>query len=201
MSDSFNQKIQIFKEMLISFNRYVNVTSKKSLHLLDVHIQDSMHLAEQVSTSHVHVDMGSGAGIPGIIVAIMTNASVICIESKKKKRDFLESVRQELQLSNVLVYDSDVQSFAKRYCGQKITSFSAKAFAKPPQLLNYLSHFKKNQFDSNAICWVPISKDQADILAKFDDVIEVGMRPFYYFKIQMRSFRLYKADLKNKYNL
>ena len=81
-------KISEFKSHLLKYNEHTNIYSKKSYHLLDMHIQDSLNLAELTSGTLCHVDMGSGSGLPGVIMAIASSASIICIESKEKKRDF-----------------------------------------------------------------------------------------------------------------
>ncbi len=205
MSDSqIFEKINQFKTLLFEYNESTNIYSKKSYNVLDHHIQDSLNLAELIQPSRIHVDMGSGSGLPGVIIAIAASSQVICIESKQKKRLFLNYVKEALDLSNLEVFDGDVQLFAKQYSGAKIGSFSAKAFAKPPKLLSYLSLFKKHQYLRSAICWVPISETQSKILKQFDDVEIVSTRhklKFEYFKIQMAKFQLYKVDLRKQYNL
>ena len=201
MLDNQREAVNQYKDYLIDFNKTVNITSKKNIPFIDFHINDSLALADLVANSNLHVDFGSGSGLPAVLIAIYNKTQVICIESKQKKRVFLNQVKTKLGLSNLSIYDADVQTFAKHYHGPKIESFSAKAFAKPPQLLTYLSLFKPSQYDSHAFCWVPVSKRQAQFLHEFDDIVEVGDRPYYYFKVALRSFRSYKADLKNRYNL
>ena len=199
-----SRKIREFKSHLLKYNEHTNIYSKKSYHLLDMHIQDSLNLAELTSGTLCHVDMGSGSGLPGVIMAIASSASIICIESKEKKRGFLEHVKIALDLKNLTVFKGDVQSFARCYSGRRITSFSAKAFVKPPKLLSYLSMFGRGQYLSSAYCWVPISERQAGILSSFDEVVSIQGQDgqiLFYFKIGMGSYRSYKADLKKQYNL
>ena len=105
---------------------------------------------------------GIWLGFAGIILAISSTADVICIESKEKKRQFLEYAKEALDLNNLHVFDGDVQSFTKN-SRAKITSFSAKAFAKPPKLLMYLSMFRPHQYRTNSVCYVPISERQNHI--------------------------------------
>ena len=198
------EKIRQFKEHLFEYNAATNIYSKKSYDLLDGHIQDSLNLAELISGSKTHVDMGSGSGLPGVIMAIASQSEIICIESKQKKRLFLHYVKEALDLPNLTIFDGDVQLFAKMHSGPKITSFSAKAFAKPPKLLMYLSMFKKHQFLKAASCWVPISENQANALRPFDEIVSMTTsagQEYLYFKIQMATFQSYKADLKRQYNL
>lgn len=203
MLDNVTQeKIHQYIHLLKEYNETTNIYSKKSYDALSQHIDDSMNVAALINKSSVHVDMGSGSGLPGIILAIVTNAKIICIESKERKRIFLHYVKEALDIDNVSIFDGDVQLFTNRYSGAKITSLSAKAFAKPPKLLMYLTMYRPHQYTKNAICWVPISERQSLILKEFDDVLTMNnKKPFHYFKIQMNSFRSYKADLKMKYNL
>ena len=188
MSDNqIFEKIKQFKSLLYEYNESTNIYSKKSYDMLDHHIQDSLNLSEIIQPSRVHVDLGSGSGLPGVIIAIATSSQVICVESKQKKRLFLNYVKEALDLSNLEVFDGDVQ-----------------LFAKPPKLLSYLSLFKKHQYLRSAICWVPISEAQSNILKQFDDVILVSTRhkiKFEYFRIQMAKFQSYRAALKSEYTL
>jgi 16S rRNA (guanine(527)-N(7))-methyltransferase RsmG len=198
------EKIKHFKSYLFEYNESTNIYSKKSYDFLDIHIQDSLNLAELTKGSPVHVDLGSGSGLPGVIMAMSGKSEIICVESKQKKRLFLNYVKEALDLSNLTIFNGDVQLFTKVYSGPKITSLSAKAFAKPPKLLMYLSMFRKPQVLSSAHCWVPISKNQEKILKNFDEIVSMKAsagHEFLYFKIQMARFQGYKADLRNQYNL
>ncbi|MEC8677445.1 MAG: RsmG family class I SAM-dependent methyltransferase [Candidatus Margulisiibacteriota bacterium] len=198
-----HEKVQQYIDLLKEYNETTNIYSKKSYDILDYHIADSLNLAELIKDSSIHVDMGSGSGLPGIILAIASNANIVCIESKEKKRVFLNYAKEALDLDNLDVFDGDVQLFTNRYSGRKIQSFSAKAFAKPPKLLTYLSMFRPHQYKRDGFCWVPVSIRQAELLKSYDDVLQktTNGEVFYYFKIRLNSFRSYKADLKMKYNL
>lgn len=204
LDSSTLHQLEVYKRCLFEYNEVTNIYSKKSYDLLDTHILDSYNLSQLIAGSSIHVDLGSGSGLPGVIIAIATASQVICIESKKKKRIFLEYLKHALDLTNLTIFDGDLQLFSKIHRRPKITSFSAKAFAKPPKLLIYLSMFKKAQVSNDAICWVPISEAQAKILQKFDEIVSVTSpagKEFLYFKIQMATFQSYKADLKNQYSL
>ena len=197
------EQIQNYISLLKEYNETTNIYSKNSYDRLDYHIHDSILLSGLVLNSKVHVDMGSGSGLPAIIVAMMTNSKVICIESRLKKREFLSYAKIALDLTNLHVFDGDVQLFTSRYSGAKIDSISAKAFAKPPKLMFYLNLFRGHQIKSNAICWVPISERQSSILSKYDQVISKNYNGelFYYFKVHLEKFQSYRASLKSEYTL
>ena len=197
--DKINQYIDLLKE----YNETTNIYSKNSYDKLNYHILDSENLGKFVSDSKVHVDLGSGSGLPAIIIAIKTNCKVVCIESRLKKRDFLSYAKIALDLTNLHVFDGDVQLFTSRYSGAKINSISAKAFAKPPKLLWYLNLFRGHQISKDTVCWVPISKKQSEILSKYDEIISESLdgEIFYYFKVHLEKFQSYRAALKSEYTL
>ena len=93
--------------------------------------------------------------------------------------------------------------FAKRYSGKKIGGFSAKALAKPPKVLDFLSDFKMHSYNRDAVCWIPVSKNQVEILGEFGHVemVEVDGVCFYYFMVLLKNHRDYKEDLRSRYNL
>ena len=152
------KKVQKFKSLLAEYNQQVNIYSKQSYDDLDGHIQDSLHLAQLIQPSERHVDLGSGAGLPGVIMAIASSSLIICVESKEKKRAFLKHVKYALGLKNLSIFEGDVQRFAKCYSGLQITSFSAKAFAKPPKLLMYLSNLSQISFKKMRFAGCPFQK-------------------------------------------
>ncbi len=63
------------------------------------------------------VDLGSGAGFPGVVLAIMlTNARIVLVESSRKKALFLKKVNQELAL-NVAVENARFEEWVERKTG------------------------------------------------------------------------------------
>ena len=197
------EQIHNYISLLKEYNETTNIYSKNSYSKLDYHIDDSILLSNLVINSKIHVDMGSGSGLPAIIIAMMTNCKVICIESRIKKREFLSYAKIALDLTNLHVFDGDVQLFTSRYSGAKIDSISAKAFAKPPKLMFYLNLFRGHQVRKDSICWVPVSEKQASILSKYDEVFtqEYNDQLFYYFKVHLAKFQSYRASLKSEYTL
>ena len=203
ISHETQKKIITYVDLLKSYNETTNIYSKTSYDKLPYHIYDSIQLAKQIQTSPFTIDMGSGSGLPGIIVAICNPNPAVCIESKLKKRAFLTQAKNALELSNLTIYEGDVQSYAKTHSGPKITSITAKAFAKPPLLVKYLSMFKKHQISTDVKCWVPISSDQL-LLFKSDIPCITKVladQEYHYMMLSLSDLKIYKAYLKNQYNL
>ena len=74
------------------------------------HIVDSAQLLEHVgSTSGTWLDIGSGAGLPGIVLAILRDDPVELVEPRKLRTAFLEHCAAELALSNITVHTAKVE--------------------------------------------------------------------------------------------
>jgi 16S rRNA (guanine527-N7)-methyltransferase len=96
--------------------------------LRDRHIDDSLRA---ISTLHEGVrslcDMGSGAGLPGVPLAIVRpGVRVTLAEVRRTRAAFLRSVVRELGLSNVAVHDRRVETFPER-----VDICTARAFGDP----------------------------------------------------------------------
>ena len=82
--------------LVLEANRRVNLTGAKSPEALAEHLLDSLTVAPHVREPYV--DVGSGAGLPGIPIAIATGVPVTLIESTAKKAVFLEQTLAALNL-------------------------------------------------------------------------------------------------------
>ncbi len=99
-------KIKAFMDLLRRENQRHNLVSRKSLEEeIHKHVEDSLQLNQYMDISgRSLVDIGSGAGFPGMILAISRpQCQVTLVESDRKKAQFLAQVVDELQLANVLV--------------------------------------------------------------------------------------------------
>lgn len=99
-------KVKAFIELLQQENTRQNLVSRKSLsEEITKHIEDSLQIHQYIDISaKTLVDIGSGAGFPGLILAISRpDCEVTLVESDRKKAQFLSQVVDELQLSNVVV--------------------------------------------------------------------------------------------------
>ncbi|HWP95602.1 MAG TPA: 16S rRNA (guanine(527)-N(7))-methyltransferase RsmG [Syntrophomonadaceae bacterium] len=93
-----------FKEMLLEENRKQNLISRRNPHKeIDKHIEDSRKALDFFDMEGKRiVDIGSGAGFPGMILAMLVpNAEIILVESDMKKSVFLSTVKAELDIANV----------------------------------------------------------------------------------------------------
>ena len=93
-------QLKIFVDLLGRWRKATNLISNESFaNVWTRHIADSAQLLDYAPSARHWVDLGSGAGFPGIVIAIQLSefpgAAVHCIESDKRKAAFLRQVARE----------------------------------------------------------------------------------------------------------
>ncbi len=125
--DNFAQKfnlsttqVDLFKkyaEMLVSWNKVMNLTTIVDLRrIISDHFTDSCVLRNNLdfSTINVILDIGTGAGFPGLPLKIMyPHLKVILLEVNQKKQRFLSAVIDELKLDSVDICGLDFKTFVR----------------------------------------------------------------------------------------
>lgn len=103
-------KLYQFAELLKEWNQKMNLVSRNSIDVLwERHILDSAQLLKYIPQTTKHLlDIGSGAGFPGIVLAILMQekipeAQITLVESITKKTVYLKDVCERLNLSNTRV--------------------------------------------------------------------------------------------------
>jgi 16S rRNA (guanine527-N7)-methyltransferase len=104
----------------------------------DRHILDSAQLLRFAATNGAWADIGSGAGLPGIVLAILSNDPITLIEPRRLRADFLAQTAETLGLSNVSVECAKVE----RVQGQ-FDLITARAVAQLDRLLAMAQHLAK----------------------------------------------------------
>ncbi|MAN12812.1 MAG: 16S rRNA (guanine(527)-N(7))-methyltransferase RsmG [Pseudomonadota bacterium] len=116
-------------------------------HIWARHIVDSAQLLLLVRDAGEGewVDLGSGAGLPGIVVACLSDRPVLMIETRRKRIDFLNNVIAQLGLRHARVFGGRVESAAS----MRAAVISARAYAPLPKLFASAQHLS----DKNSL-WV-----------------------------------------------
>ena len=137
------EKINIYKEMLLEENERINLISKTTAgDIEDRHFLDSIQLIALIDDkTHSIVDIGTGAGLPGILLAIAGCKSVYLVEKQAKKCDFLNRVNNKLGL------DMHILNLRMEDIGDKQFDYVvSRAFAK----LNKIISITKNITHKNS---------------------------------------------------
>lgn len=102
-----NEQIKAFDEyakMIIEWNKMINLTSITDMDEIELkHFIDSLTISKYIKDGEKVVDVGTGAGFPGIPLKIYNNTlNVTLVDSLNKRIKFLENVIEKLKLSNVV---------------------------------------------------------------------------------------------------
>jgi 16S rRNA (guanine527-N7)-methyltransferase len=98
--------------MLSEWQSRMNLVARSTLdHLWQRHFADSAQLVKLGPMAPARwIDLGSGAGFPGVVVALLAEHHVTLVESTGKKCRFLEAVVEELGITNVTVCNSRIEA-------------------------------------------------------------------------------------------
>ena len=128
-----------YAQMLREWSGRMNLVAPSTLaDIENRHFADSAQLAEFLPKNVEVADLGSGAGFPGVVLAIM-GWHVTCIESIGKKAAFLTALKQELNLDNLTVFHGRVEDYVRnKKAGKTEFVFTARAFAPLIKILDYV---------------------------------------------------------------
>ena len=126
-------KLASFLELMLRWNEVHNLTSVTDLdEMIDRHLVESLACAPYLQGDRV-ADVGSGAGLPGIPLAIARpEIQFTLIESRGKRVRFLEHIRGALELSNVVVEHARAEDLSPE---QPFVTVLARAVAAPSELI------------------------------------------------------------------
>ena len=122
------EKINIFINLAINFNKTHNIFSRKSSEeVMKKDILDCAPIINIIPTNKSVLDLGSGGGFPGILLAITKpNNKISLLESSRKKCYFLKLVVEALELKNTTILNTTITKTNKIGVFDIIT---ARAFA------------------------------------------------------------------------
>lgn len=140
-------KFEKYAATLREWSKKMNLVAPSTLSDVERrHFADSAQLAEILPRDVNVIDLGSGAGFPGAVLAIL-GWSVTCIESIGKKVTFLTEIKNRLDLPNMTIYHGRVEDFVKKMpanAGENV--FTARAFAPLIKILDYVALTKCRLF-------------------------------------------------------
>lgn len=149
----------IYKELLIEWNRIINLTAiTNEKEIIIKHFIDSYSISNKVfgdKKIKTVIDMGTGAGFPGIIAGILNpGIKFTLVDSVNKKITFLEEVVHKLELKNV--YPKHHYLDKKNSSGKKFDIVISRAFMKPHKLI----YFAKNYVNKNGFHVMLLTENQ-----------------------------------------
>lgn len=112
-SEEMIDRFQKFCSILQKWNDKINLTSEKDpLSILEKHVFDSLQYLRWLDSSRKALDIGSGAGFPGIPIKIIhPDLDLTLIESQRKRCNFLREAIRTLKLGRIDVAEGRAESF------------------------------------------------------------------------------------------
>ena len=145
LSDEQQLQLLYYLQQLLFWNKAYNLTAiKDDQQALIKHIFDSLSIVPFLPAGDL-LDIGTGAGLPAVIVAIcQPQRAVTALDSNQKKIRFIKQVASELGLKNLTPVASRIEAHVGTY--QVITS---RAFAS---LVDFVTHSQSKLADNGIIC-------------------------------------------------
>ena len=141
------EKFNKYEKLLKEWSEKMNLVAPSTLSdVKNRHIMDSAQLADFIPKDKNIIDLGSGAGFPGAVLAIL-GWNVTCIESIGKKTAFLTELKQELDLTNLTIINDRIENFFKKTpvkAGDFV--FTARAFAPLIKIFDYTHKINSRLF-------------------------------------------------------
>lgn len=110
LDDTLFENIDRYKALLLKWNKVHNLTGIKSNEQLDAFIYDAIYPITFLPQVNTLMDIGTGAGFPGMMLAMgMRDTAVTLVEPIAKRASFLQFVKADLGLDNVTVQNCRVE--------------------------------------------------------------------------------------------
>ena len=153
LSEEQLQKFYKYMKLLLEWNEKINLTAIiEPKEIILKHFIDSLSIIKYIKNKNSLVDVGTGAGFPGIpIKIVLPEIKVILIDSLNKRITFLNEVISQLDLKYIEAVHSRVEDFARnKEYREKFDVATARAVAQLPIILEYLIPLTKVK--GNIIC-------------------------------------------------
>jgi 16S rRNA (guanine527-N7)-methyltransferase len=137
LSSLVESRIQLYLGLLVKWNQKINLTAEKDPEsILKRHVFDSLQYCRALNPSFRLMDIGSGAGFPGIpLKIIFPEMPLVLVESQRKRCSFMETVIRELKFVQTEVIQVRAEDIPANRDGQ----FDAVSFRAVSSLNQCLS--------------------------------------------------------------
>lgn len=139
LADEMLERLVDYIYLLHKWNATYNLTALKNPgEMLTHHVLDSLSVVPFLDKSRNILDVGSGGGLPGLVLAVVyPEKHVSLIDVVQKKTAFLNQVRIELGLDNVTVHTGRVE---KMQMDKKFDAIISRAFSSLPDFVGLSEH-------------------------------------------------------------
>ncbi|MFZ2726312.1 MAG: 16S rRNA (guanine(527)-N(7))-methyltransferase RsmG [Methylococcaceae bacterium] len=138
LSDNQVEQLLAFIRLIAKWNKSYNLTAIRQLDdMVGLHLIDSLAILPFIQGQRI-IDIGTGAGLPGIPLAIvLPDVEFVLLDSNSKKTRFVQQAILELKLKNVSVVHSRVEDYQPAIAFNTVTT---RAFARLIDIVNSCQH-------------------------------------------------------------
>ena len=143
-SKTEKEKMELYVQEALAFNKKHNLFIRANKdEVFEKDILDCVPLVEKIEKESKILDLGSGGGFPGVVLAILRpDCEVHLLEKSQKKCYFLNKTKDTLKLNNIKVLK---QTISKNNTLEEYSTITARAFSSTQNILNLTKrNLKKN---------------------------------------------------------
>ena len=142
-SENQIQQFNMYINLLNKWNKAFNLTSVRNImDMLERHLVDSLSIAKYIQGERL-IDVGTGAGLPGIPLAILyPKKTFFLLDSNGKKTRFLKQVKTEMTLDNIEVINMRTENYQP---DEKFDGVLSRAFSSLQEMIEVTEHLCKKE--------------------------------------------------------
>ncbi len=182
LSDKIVKKLEQFTCLLHEWNQIHNLTGAKNIATIYDNVVDSLYPLNFITNPETLLDVGTGAGFPGLVLAIaLPQTEVVLAEPLKKRVSFLKYASIDLELSNVKVEAKRVE-FVEHEAFKLISS---RAVTNTKLLLELTKDISSPQTQYLFYKGSRVFDEIEDVQHQLDyDIVQKNQRNYLYIKAQ-----------------
>ena len=173
-------KLENFASLLNEWNQIHNLTGAKTIDAIYVNIVDSLYPLTFLEIPQTLLDVGTGAGFPGLVLAIaLPHTKVVLAEPLKKRVSFLKYAAIDLELSNVSVEAKRVEKVAH----EPFEMISSRAVTNTKLLLDLTEEISDSKTEYLFYKGSRVFDEVSDVQQQLDyDIVQKNQRNYLYIK-------------------
>lgn len=156
------EKLEIYLATLKKWNKVYNLTAiNEDSEIIVKHFLDSLSVNQYIQHSGRILDVGTGAGFPGLVLALFNpEKSFVLVDGVSKKISFLQEMIGKLNLKNVIAVHTKVEQYNE---AEQFDIIVSRAFADIKKMTKLTSHLIK---DGGKF----IAMKGPDVMSELDDI-------------------------------
>ncbi|HXG17620.1 MAG TPA: 16S rRNA (guanine(527)-N(7))-methyltransferase RsmG [Methylomirabilota bacterium] len=116
LADDATTRLSLYLEELLLWSARVNLVSQRDpIQILRKHVLDSLAVIPFLPKATTILDLGSGAGLPGVpLASVLQETAISLLEVRKKRVSFLKAVKRKLNLPNLQILEGRAEELARQ---------------------------------------------------------------------------------------